>query len=469
MTDASPYMPAALPADVPERMTAKEAEANRFTENTLERHKREGMILAVRARWVALAVVALLLPVLNFNIEVIYYHFGLAALALVGWAQLRAGRVGRSFLELALLFADLSILVAILVIPNPFSAVDWPTALGYKFNNFQYFFIILAAGTMAYSWRTVGAIGTWTAGLWSIGIAGVWYFGTQDPGLGAAIFEAIGRDERMFELLNPNSVDFGMRIQEVVVFLIVATILSVSVRRYNTLLLRSAALERERENLGRYFSPNVVDELSRNDEPLKSTRTHDVAVLFVDIVEFTRFADERDPSEVIGVLRQFHATMEREVFRHGGTLDKYLGDGLMATFGTPTQAGDDAIRALRSARAMVAALNALNSKRKAMGEPELKGSFGLHHGPVVLGDIGANRLEFAVIGNTVNIASRLEKLTRQMGVEVIASDALLRRAQDMGATGDAALEGWVRQAPAYIRGTKEPVAVWSLPRHSPSA
>ena len=462
MTDASRYMPYFTDADLPEQMSVKEVEANRFTESTLERHKREGMVLAVQARWLALGLVALLIPILNPNPEVLYYHGLLATLALIGWAQMRAGQLGRSFRELGLLFLDLSVMAFALVFPNPFSTAEWPTAVGYQFNSFQYFFIILAAGTMAYSWRTVGAIGTWTAALWSIGVALTWYFGTQDPELGAAIFEAIGRDERLFEVFNPNSVDFGMRLQEIVVFVIVAMILSVSVRRFNRLLLRSAALERERENLGRYFSPNVVNELSQNDEPLKSTRTHDVAVLFVDIVGFTKFASERDPSDVIGILRQFHATMEREVFRYGGTLDKYLGDGLMATFGTPTQSDMDAISALRSVRGMMTSLAALNADRRARGEPELRGSFGLHYGPVVLGDIGANRLEFAVIGNTVNIANRLEKRTREMGVEVVISDALLEAARAEAPPDDPALAGWERHDPITIRGADAPMTVWSL-------
>ena len=121
-------------------------------------------------------------------------------------------------------------------------------------------------------------------------------------------------------------------------FLIVAMTLALAARRANALLISHAGIERERTNLARYFSPNVVEQLSRNDEPLKQVRTQNVAVLFADIVDFTAYADGRSPMEVIGTLRQFHERMEREVFRHDGTLDKYLGDGLMATFGTPSPA-----------------------------------------------------------------------------------------------------------------------------------
>ena len=87
-------------------------------------------------------------------------------------------------------------------------------------------------------------------------------------------------------------------------------------------------MERERGNLARYFSPNVVEELSGHDEPLKQVRTQNVAVLFVDIVGFTAFANARTPDEVVRTLREFHALMEQEVFRHSGTLDKISATGL---------------------------------------------------------------------------------------------------------------------------------------------
>ena len=121
--------------------------------------------------------------------------------------------------------------------------------------------------------------------------------------------------------------------------------------------------------------------------------------------------------------------MEREVFRHGGTLDKYLGDGLMATFGTPFAGDSDALNALRCARGMVGSIAELNRERSGRNEPPIQVSVGLHYGQVVLGDIGLNRLEFAVIGTTVNAASRLEALTREFGCAIVVSDALVQQAR----------------------------------------
>ncbi|MBR0777547.1 adenylate/guanylate cyclase domain-containing protein [Bradyrhizobium diazoefficiens] len=396
--------------------------------------------------------------------EQLYYVALLGLFALIGWGQVRVGRVGVSRPELALLFCDLALLTFVNVVPNPFGSSHLPVAMQFHFGNFIYFFVILSGATLAYSWRTVIAIGTWTSALWIAGMVWVWWQPDRDPALTARIMAATAGDHRLFELISPSSIVFGARIQEIVVFMIVAVTLAVAVRRGNDLLIRHAAVERERGNLARYFSPNVVDELSRNDEPLKQVRTQDVAVLFVDIVGFTAFADARTPEEVVRTLREFHALMEREVFRHSGTLDKYLGDGLMATFGTPFTGTDDAGNALRCAQAMMVAADRWNGERKAAGQVPIRVSFGLHYGPVVLGDIGLTCLEFAVIGSTVNAASRLESLTRALGCALVASDDLVRRARAEPGSVDAIFRPLTAQAPQAIRGLEHPIAIWTQQR-----
>lgn len=464
MTDATSNSPLFATGKTLDSPVSDKSILNKFTEAALERHKREGLDLAIKARWVALAVIAVMLPFLNPRPEVLYYEALLLVLAAIGWAQRRAGVVGQSKAELGLLFLDLSVLAFILLFPNPFMETEVPTPVIYRFGNFMYFYVILAAGTLAYSWRTIMAIGHWTAVLWLTGLAAIWYFGYTDPALGDAFRSVFGGDPRIFQIFDPNSVNLDLRVQEIVVFLIASYTLALTVRRFNLLLLGNAELERERENLSRYFSPNVVAELSQKDQPLNETRTHDAAVLFVDIVGFTTFASGMPPGEVIELLRSFHKRMEQEVFRHGGTLDKYLGDGLMATFGTPTPTDQDAINALRCALSMRNALVEWNDKRSAAGLLQVQAGFGLHYGPVVLGDIGANRLEFAVIGNTVNVASRMEKLTRTLSAEIAISDHLRSVAGSQAAPGETVLNGLVRHPPQDIRGLSEPIVTWTLPR-----
>jgi adenylate cyclase len=455
-----------LPAALPRARSRRDTETDtiQFAQAALATAKQEGLQLAVRARYVALAVIACLLPIINPSWEQLYYLPLLGLFALIGWGQVRVGRVGVSRPELALLFCDLALLTFIAVVPNPFSSAHWPVAMQFHFGNFIYFFVLLAGATLAYSWRTVIAVGTWTAGLWVVGMVWVWWQPDRAPDLTARIATAIGGDQRLSQLLSPNSIVFGARIQEIVVFMIVAVTLAVAVRRGNDLLIRHARVERERGNLARYFSPNVVEELSKNDEPLKQVRTQNVAVLFVDIVGFTAFADARAPEEVVRTLREFHAMMEQEVFRHNGTLDKYLGDGLMATFGTPFTGDTDASNALRCGQAMMAAADRWSGEREKAGQAPIRVSFGLHYGSVVLGDIGLTCLEFAVIGSTVNVASRLEALTRALGCALVASDDLVKRAKVEIGGADAVFPPLKPQDPQTIRGLEHPVAIWTQER-----
>jgi adenylate cyclase len=440
------------------------ADTVQFAEAALAQAKCEGLRLAVRARYIALGVIACLLPILNPAWDQLYYVALLALFALIGWAQVRVGRVGVSRLELALLFCDLALLTFIAVAPNPFGTSHWPVAMQYHFDNFIYFFVLLSGATLAYSWRTVITVGTWTSVLWIVGIIWVWRQPDRNPELTARIASAIGDDHRLFQLVSPNSIVLGNRIQEIVVFLISAVTLAIAVRRDNDLLIRHVAVVRERTNLARYFSPNVVEELSARDEPLKQVRTQNVAVLFVDIVGFTAFAEGREPEDVIRTLREFHARMEQEVFRHKGTLDKYLGDGLMATFGTPFAGDTDAGNALRCAQAMLATVEEWNAERRSAHELPIKVSFGLHYGPVVLGDIGLTCLEFAVIGSTVNAASRLEALTRALDCALVASDDLVGRAKAEAGGAGTEFALLIAQPPQTIRGFEQPIAIWTQAR-----
>lgn len=434
-------------------------ETERYVEAALANAKREGLQLAIRARWIALAVIAVMSVVVNPYWDVLYYEAMLLVFALIGWAQLKVGRVGRSRAELFLIFCDLAVLTFIIVVPNPWRTIDWPAPAVLHFNNFLYFFVLLASAPLAYSWRTVVAMGVWASALWCIGVFWLW-LQPVDPALTERLREALGGDERLLRAVDPNSLYLRGRFQEIVILMIVAGTLAVGVRRSHHLLLNHAAVERERTNLARYFSPTVVQELSKNDEPLKQVRTQNVAVLFVDIVGFTAFADGKNPEEIIGTLREFHGLMEHEVFEHGGTLDKYLGDGLMATFGTPFAGVSDAWNALRCAQAMIATVAEFNRLREQRGQPPIRAGFGLHYGPVVLGDIGAHRLEFAVIGSTVNAASRLEALTRQLDCVLVASDALIDQVRSETSGSDNELTRLVSQPAQPIRGLEQPIGIW---------
>ncbi len=441
---------------------------NPFAEAALERHKRQGMDLAFHARILAMAVIAIMLPLVNPSFEMIYYEVFLLGFVGIGWLQRRVAKVGRNRSEMRLIVADILLMAIMILLPNPLDTDAMPLAMQYRNGGFIYFFVLLAFATLAFHWRTLWGIGVITAVVWLAALGAMMAFAQPDEALGALHDQLFPGDGFLSVLMDPNNPLAFIRIQEVIAFLLVAAFLAANARRSNRLLMDQAGAERERANLARYFSPNVVDQLSHSDEPLRAVKTQDVAILFVDIVGFTTYSASRPAAEVIGTLREFHKRMEAQVFAHEGTLDKYLGDGLMATFGTPFAGERDASNALACARAMMASLAAWNAERRARGEPEIRAGFGLHYGPVVLGDIGANRLEFAVIGDTVNVASRVEALTRPLDVELAATTALKSRVERENGGGCPLVEGLASRPEQEIRGLAGTMDLWTLGRQPPT-
>lgn len=208
------------------------------------------------------------------------------------------------------------------------------------------------------------------------------------------------------------------------------------------------------QRLGRYFSPQVIAHLDRS-VGIDAGKSCEATVLFADLRGFTALADELDSAAVVELLNQFHSRMVDCLFTAGGTLDKYLGDGLMAYFGAPLAQPDHALRAARCALAMQEGLAQLNRERAARQEPPLAMGIGIHSGRVVVGDIGAPaRREFTAIGDTVNVAARIEQLTKVCEVPVLVSEATRQQIDDPSLEFDPI-------DPAEVRGKREPLRTYA--------
>jgi len=428
---------------------------NPFLVEALRKEKLEGQRIAAWARTIALAASGVLIAFQNPTWSVLYFHAFLLVFIGLGWAQLRYATVGRSRIELALILADLVLLAAVLTVPNPFAAGAFPTAMIYRFETFPYFFIILALATLAYSWRTIITMGVVFVLIWFVSVLGVALFGTTDPELGSKVAAAFAGMPGVRNIVDPNSVVWSIRAQEMVIFFLVSAILALRGQRSTALLIRQAGIAAERANLSRYFPPSLVDELASASSDVGSVRSQEVAVLFADIVGFTELAEREKPETVIRILRSCHAVIEEAIFSNGGTLDKYLGDGVMATFGTPRVSPADCANALAAARDIVDGIAAGNAALAKSGLPQLRISVGVHFGPAIIGNIGSERrLEFATLGDTVNVASRLEAATRSLGCQIVASDAVVSRSERD-------LKGDYRSVPALsLRGRAAPIDVW---------
>jgi adenylate cyclase len=346
---------------------AEQAARNPLLAQALETEKREGHRLAVIARTIALTIVMGLLVFVNPRWNVLFYEVILLGFIALGWLQLRMATVGQSRIELFLIALDLGLLTLVLILPIPFLDETIPSVFTYRFDGFIFFFVILSVGTLAYSWRTVWTMGTMIFMFWLVGLAAMSWFGHTIPELTAAAASAFAGHEIVALELDPNSAQPAYRVQEAVVALMVAAILGLKGYRSNRLLIRQAEVAAERQNLSRYFPSSMVDELAASDRDLGAVRSQDVGVLFTDIVGFTEFAETHTPEEVMDFLRDYHAIVEKAIFQNEGTLDKYLGDGVMATFGTPDPKPEDAANSLRAAQQIIEEVGAFNTQRAGEG------------------------------------------------------------------------------------------------------
>jgi adenylate cyclase len=209
-----------------------------------------------------------------------------------------------------------------------------------------------------------------------------------------------------------------------------------------------------RTTFGKYMTAAVMDHLLGGKVALGGESLR-VTVLFSDIRGFTSISEKMDPQQLVGLLNEYFTEMVNIVMDEGGVVDKYIGDAIMAVFGAPVSKPGDAVNAVRAAVRMRRALRDLNERLASRGLPPLKTGIGIHTGEVVAGNIGSERrMEYTVIGDAVNLASRLESNTKELGVNVLIS-------QDTYEVTKSAVETRaVREI--VVKGRKQPVMTYEV-------
>jgi adenylate cyclase len=207
---------------------------------------------------------------------------------------------------------------------------------------------------------------------------------------------------------------------------------------------------------GQYVSRDVYEQLVADPSLARlGGQRREMTVLFSDIRGFTTVSERGQPEAIVGMLNEYFTRMVAIVFKHQGTLDKFVGDMVMALFGAPLDDPDHADHAVEAALEMIDALGELNARWKTEGRAELDIGIGVNTGPMIAGNIGSDAImSYTVIGDAVNLGSRLESLNKQYGTRIIISDATrerLSRSYQLRPLGD-----------VVVKGKTQPVAIFEV-------
>jgi adenylate cyclase len=242
-----------------------------------------------------------------------------------------------------------------------------------------------------------------------------------------------------------------------IVSVMLLTLLSYILTSLYIYLIREKKSRRLKFAFGTYVSPDVVEQIARDSSSLQlGGEKKELTVLFSDIRGFTSYSEKLDPQEIVAMLNDYLSRMSEAILAHKGTIDKFIGDAIMAIFGAPIYQKDHAKRACQVALEMNRVLEEFNNARADRGDEKIQIGIGINTGEMTVGNIGSQkRFDYTVIGDAVNLGSRLESLTKFFGVSVLVSET----------TKEAAGENsfLFRQLPSVVvKGKEKPVLIYEL-------
>ena len=283
-----------------------------------------------------------------------------------------------------------------------------PPSFYLKSPTLLYVFIFIALRALRFEARYVVAAGLVAAAGWT-GLAAYAVYTT-----GA---EMVTRDYVYY--MTHNTVLVGAELDKIISILLVTAIIAVAINRARNLLNRSVTEGQAAQDLSRFFSPEIADQITASEEAVSagSGQAREAAILFCDIRGFTSFSNTHQPNEVIAMLADYQHQIVPILQKHGGTIDKFMGDGIMVTFGAALPTETFAADALRAVDDLMQGADDWNAGRMARGEPELRVGAAVASGRLIFGAVGdESRLEYTVIGDAVNLAAKLEKATKDQKV-----------------------------------------------------
>ena len=335
----------------------------------------------------------------------IYMLFTVARLALA-----YRGKVGPAVLYGSILL-DMALLLGL--IWSFHLQYQQPPSFYLKSPTLLYAFIFIALRALRFEARYVVAAGV---------VAALGWFGLVAYAVHATHGDMVTRD--YVHYMTHNAILIGAEFDKMLSILLVTAIVAAAIARARGLLVRAVSEGQAARELSRFFAPEVAQHITGAEEAVAAGtgQAREAAILFCDIRDFSRFAETTAPGEVIAMLAGYQRRMVPVVRANGGTIDKFMGDGIMATFGATADSATYAADALRAVDGIMAEAARWNAERAERGLVELRIGAAVASGRIVFGAVGdETRLEYTVIGDAVNRAAKLEKATKEQKVRALTT------------------------------------------------
>ncbi len=329
-----------------------------------------------------------------------------------------------------------------------------PASFYLKAPTMLYVFIFIALRALRFDFRWVALAGLMAAAGW-----------------GALILYVINVDptdtmitKNYVDYLTSNSILLGAEFDKIVSILVVTAILAVALQRAYGLLVRSVAEQTAAQDLSRFFAPEVAARIKGSDQAITagSGELREAAILNLDLRGFTKLAETLPPDRVMGLLAQYQSLMVPVIQKHGGSIDKFLGDGIMATFGASAPSETYAADALRACTEALEVAAAWRRDCQTRGEPCPEVNAAVATGRILFGAVGdETRLEYTVIGDAVNLSAKLEKHNKTLGVRGVCDAGAYKAALAQGFSPKGAAP---ERGSATVEGVGHPVELVVLAR-----
>lgn len=300
-----------------------------------------------------------------------------------------------------------------------------PPGLSLKAPTLLYIFILIALRTLRFEARYVLFAGLSAAVGWLILLGYAIIYSPEG--------DVITRDYVRY--ITSTDILIGGEVDKILSILAVTVVLAVALTRARRILVRSVAEQAAARDLSRFFAPDVAARITESENLVRAGQgeTRTAAILSLDIRGFTALAHNMPADHVMALLAEYQSIMVPVIQRHGGSIDKFLGDGILATFGAVLTTETYAVDAITAAEALLAELDEWNIRRLSHGEAALRMGVGVAVGTVVFGAVGDDtRLEYTVIGDPVNVAAKLEKHCKAEAVRGLTTASAMARARDQG-------------------------------------